>query len=173
MQKYANRKDMMNRRKGESRPEPVVDPPMMFANLNHVIYRDLNGTTRAPTFAKYSREEIITYLSNPYRYKTQLRNAVIYMYGASSNFRRLIQYFVGLNDFSYIVTPYRMDYDSAETKGTTYKKNYIKTLDFLSTMNIKTQGAKILTVCLREDVFYGTCHVTKDDITIQQLPSEY
>ena len=173
MQKYANRKDMMNRRKGVSHPEPVVDPPMMFANLNHVIYRDLNGTTRAPTFAKYSREEIITYLSNPYRYKTQLRNAVIYMYGASSNFRRLIQYFVGLNDFSYIVTPYRMDYDSAEAKGTTYKKNYIKTLDFLSTMNIKTQGAKILTVCLREDVFYGTCHVTKDDITIQQLPSEY
>ena len=54
MQKYANRKDMMNRRKGESRPEPVVDPPMMFANLNHVIYRDLNGTTRAPTFAKLS-----------------------------------------------------------------------------------------------------------------------
>lgn len=173
MQKYANRKDMMSRRKGESRPEPTADPPMMFANLNHVVYRDLNGTTRAPTFAKYSREEIITYLSNPYRYKTQLRNAVIYMYGASSNFRRLIQYFVGLNDFSYIVTPYRMDYDSAETKGTTYKKNYIKTLDFLSTMNIKTQGAKILTVCLREDVFYGTCHVTKDDITIQQLPSEY
>ena len=43
----------------------------------------------------------------------------------------------------------------------------------LSSMNIKTQIPKILTVCLREDVFYGTFWVTNDSITIQQLPSDY
>ena len=43
----------------------------------------------------------------------------------------------------------------------------------LSSMNIKSQLPKILTVCLREDTFYGTLWVTNDSITIQQLPSEY
>ena len=38
-------------------------------------------------------------------------------------------------------------------------------------MSIKTQFPKILTVCLREDTFYGTMWVTNDNITIQQLPS--
>ena len=40
-------------------------------------------------------------------------------------------------------------------------------------MNVKTQLPKIITVCMREDVFYGTLWVTNDNITIQQLPSDY
>jgi hypothetical protein len=40
-------------------------------------------------------------------------------------------------------------------------------------MSIKTQFPKILTVCLREDVFYGTFWVTQDNVTVQQLPSDY
>ena len=43
----------------------------------------------------------------------------------------------------------------------------------MSAMNVRTQFPKILTVCLREDVFYGTMWVTNDNITIQQLPSDY
>lgn len=38
---------------------------------------------------------------------------------------------------------------------------------------MRSQFPKILTVCLREDVFYGTLWVTSDNITIQQLPSDY
>ena len=43
----------------------------------------------------------------------------------------------------------------------------------MSAMNVRTQFPKILTVCLREDVFYGTMWATNDNITIQQLPSDY
>ena len=43
----------------------------------------------------------------------------------------------------------------------------------MSAMSVKTQFPKILTVCLREDTYYGTMWVTNDSITIQQLPSEY
>lgn len=43
----------------------------------------------------------------------------------------------------------------------------------LSAMDIKNQFPKILTVCLREDTFFGTCWVTNDNVTIQQLPSDY
>lgn len=142
-----------------------------FAALNKLITRDLNNNTSAPTFSLYSKDDIQTYLANPYTYEKQLRKAVTYIYGASSHFRRLIQYFVGLSDLAYIVEPYKIDPKKANSK--TVNNNYRKVLNMLSSMSIKTQLPKILTVCLREDVFYGTLWVTADSITIQQLPSDY
>ena len=142
-----------------------------FALLNRLITRDLNNNTYVPAFYRYTKDEIAKYLSNPYRYEKQLRRAVTYIYGASPHFRRLIQYFVGLSDLSYIVEPYRIDPNKANIRIT--NNNYRKVLNMLSSMNIKTQLPKILTVCLREDVFYGTLWVTNDSITIQQLPSDY
>lgn len=142
-----------------------------FAALNRLITRDLNSNTGAPTFALYSKDDITTYLSNPYTYEKQLRRAVTYIYGASPHFRRLIQYFVGLSDLSYVVEPYRID--PKKTNPKTLNSNYRKVINVLSSMNIKTQCPKILTVCFREDTFYGTMWVANDSITIQQLPSEY
>lgn len=142
-----------------------------FALMNRLVTRDLNNNTSAPTFSLYSKDDITTYLSNPYTYEKQLRNAVTYIYGASSHFRRLIQYFVGLSDYCYIVEPYKIDPKKANVK--TINNNYRKVLNMLTSMNIKTQFPKILTVVFREDTFYGTFWVTNDNITIQQLPSEY
>lgn len=142
-----------------------------FAILNRLITRDLNNNTNRPTFSLFTKDNITTYLSNPYTYEKQLRKAVVYIYGASPHFRRLIQYFVGLSDLSYIVEPYRIDPKKANIK--TVNNNYRKVLNMLSSMSIKTQFPKILTVCLREDIFYGTAWITADNITIQQLPSDY
>lgn len=52
-------------------------------------------------------------------------------------------------------------------------RNYRKVLNTMSAMNVRSQFPKILTVCLREDTFYGTLWVTSDSITIQQLPADY
>ena len=142
-----------------------------FAQLNKLIMRDLNNNTGAPTFSLYSKDDIQTYLSNPYTYEKQLRKAVTYIYGASSHFRRLIQNFVGLSDLAYVVEPYKIDPNKTNVK--TLNNNYRKVLNILSSMSIKTQMPKVLTVCLREDVFYGTLWVTNDSITVQQLPSDY
>lgn len=142
-----------------------------FATLNRLITRDLNNNTSTPTFSLYSKDDITNYLSNPYTYEKQLRSAVTYIYGASSHFRRLIQYFTGLSDLSYVVSPYRIDPRTANVNSV--NRNYRKVLNAMSAMNVKTQFPKILTVCLREDTFYGTMWVTNDSITIQQLPSDY
>lgn len=162
----------------ESAPAPGGDIPAgyigiseRFALLNHLITRDLNNDRTKPTFSLYTKGDIQRFLTNPYTYEKQLRRAVTYIYGASSHFRRLIQYFVGLNDCSYVVEPYRVDPKKANIK--TMNNNYRKVLNMLSSMNLKTQLPKILTVCLRDDVFYGTLWVTNDNITIQQLPSDY
>ena len=151
--------------------EGMIGISSKFAVLNRLITRDLNNNTTAPTFSLFSKDDITTYLSNPYTYEKQIRNAVSYIYGASSHFRRLIQYFTCLNDLSYVVAPYRVDPKSVNVKS--MNRNYRKVLNTLSSMNIKTQFPKILTVCLREDTYYGTMWVTNDSITIQQLPSDY
>ena len=142
-----------------------------FAILNRLITRDLNNNTNAPTFSLYTKDNITEYLSNPYTYEKQIRRAVTYIYGASSHFRRLIQYFTGLSDLSYVVSPYRIDPKSANVKSV--NRNYRKVLNAMSAMSVRSQFPKILTVCLREDTFYGTMWVTNDNITIQQLPSDY
>ena len=142
-----------------------------FALLNRLIRRDLNNNPPAPVFSMFTKDDIAKYLSNPYRYEKQLRRAVVYIYGASPHFRRLIQYFVGLSDLSYIVEPYRIDPKKANVR--IINNNYRQVLNLLSTMSIKTQFPKILTVCLREDVFYGTTWMTNDNVTFQQLPSDY
>lgn len=151
--------------------EGMVGISSKFALLNRLITRDVNNNTNSPTFSLYTKDEITTYLSNPYQYEKQLRRAVTYIYGASSHFRRLIQYFTGLSDLAYVVSPYRIDPKSVNAKS--ISRNYRKVLNALSAMNVRTQFPKILTVCLREDVFYGTMWVTNDNITIQQLPSDY
>lgn len=141
------------------------------SSMSKLITRDLNNNTSHPVFTVYSKSDISMYLSNPYKYEKQLRRAVIYIYGASCHFRRLVQYFVSLTDLAYIVEPYKIDPRKANTK--TVGNNYRKVLNVLSSMSIKTQFPKILTVCIREDVFYGTMWVSNDNVTIQQLPSDY
>lgn len=149
----------------------AVRMPQRFAVLNKLITRDLNGIRRSPSFYLYDKDQITKFLQNPYANEKQLRNAVIYLYGASSHFRRLIQYFASLSDLSYIVSPFKID--TASAKPNSIRRNYHKVLNLLSSMDIKNQFKKILTVCLREDVFYGTMWVSTDSIIIQQLPSDY
>lgn len=147
------------------------DATMDFAQLNRLITRDLNKNPHTPTFALYSKDDIQKYLENPGRYEKQLSKAVIYLYGASSHFRRLIQYFTGLSDLAYVVSPSKIDPRTASRKAVA--RNYRKTINAMTAMNVRSQFPKILTVCLREDLFCGTMWVTPDNITIQQLPTDY
>lgn len=151
--------------------EGMIGISQRFALLNKLITRDMNNNTNTPTFSLYTKDNITEYLKNPYTYQQQLRRAITYIYGASPHFRRLIQYFTGLSDLAYVVSPYHIDPKTANIKSV--GRNYRKVLNAMSAMSVKTQFPKILTVCLREDVFYGTMWVTSDNITIQQLPSDY
>ena len=158
-------------KRGKTDFDKLIRLTSKFSSMTRLIARDLNNYRNAPTFSLYSKDDIIKYLSDPYRYERQLRRAVIYIYGASPHFRRIVQYFVGLSDLAYIVEPYRIDPRKANVR--TLGNNYRKTLNMLSSMNIKTQIPKVLTVCFREDVFYGYFWMSNDSITIQQLPSDY
>lgn len=149
----------------------IVSSPAKFTVLNRLITRDLNSNVKTPTFYRYTKDDITSYLQNPYTYEKNLRDAVTYIYGASSHFRRLIQYFTSLTDLAYVVSPCRIDPRSVNANS--IGRNYRKVLNTLTSMSVKTQFPKIITVCLREDVYYGTIWETNDSITIQQLPPDY
>lgn len=149
----------------------MINLPAGFSALSKVILKDLNNNNSSPTFYKYSKESIANFLKNPYKNEKNIRDAVVYIYGASSHFRRLIQYFSSLSDLAYVVSPYKIDTTTANAK--TVKRNYQRVLNLLSSMDIKNQFAKVLTVCLREDTFYATLWVTNDCVILQQLPSDY
>lgn len=142
-----------------------------FALLNRLITRDMNKNPQNPVFTLYSKDDITRFLNNPASNAKQLRDAINYIYGASSHFRRLIEYFVGLSDLSYVVSPYKVNTTKQNVKTT--ERNFRRVCDLLSSMNIRTQFPKVLTVCFREDTYFGTCWVSPDSVTIQQLPSEY
>lgn len=149
----------------------AVHLPERFAAINQLILRDLNNNTSSPSFYRYTKEQIQEYIQNPYTNEKNLRDAVVYLYGASAHFRRLIQYFVALSDLSYVVSPFKIDTSKANVA--TVQRNYRKVLNLLASLDIKNQFEKVLTVCLREDVFYGTFRETADSTIIQQLPSDY
>lgn len=145
-----------------------------FTSMVKLITRDLNsrlGRYVCNFFGRFKKEDIIRFLAHPDKYEKELRDAVRYVYNASPHFRRLIEYFVGLSDLAYYVSPYRIDPQKASKRIVGI--NYRKVLNVLSIMSIKTQFPKILSVCLREDVFYGTMWISTDTITIQQLPSDF
>ena len=83
--------------------------PQRFANIGKLVMRDLNNNRSTPTFYKYSKDNIANYLKDPYTNAKNLRDAAIYMYNASAHFRRLIRYFVGLSDLSYVVSPQKVN----------------------------------------------------------------
>lgn len=149
----------------------TINIPSRFSYISKMILRDLNKAEKSPYVFKYTKDDIVKYLRNPYKFEKELRNAVNYIYSASTHFRRLIQYFTGLSDLSYVVSPYNINPKNANKNSVS--RNYRKTLNMLSTMSIRTQFPKILTVCLREDVYYGTFWINNDSITVQQLPSDY
>lgn len=160
-----------NREIGVALNGDMIRLPQRFAAINKMIMRDLNDTTTSPSFYLYSKDEVVGFLKNPYRNEKQLRRAVTYLYGASSHFRRLVQYFVSLSDLAYVVSPYKIDTSTA--KPSSIRRNYRRVLNLLSSMDIKNQFRNIITVCIREDTYFGTMWETTDSIIIQQLPPEY
>jgi hypothetical protein len=137
-----------------------------------LILRDLEKANKSTAFfQKYSKEDITKWLSSPEQNEKQLRNASIYLYNASSHYRRLINYFAKMAIFAYIVVPYKLDTDNVDIDK--FKKSYKKILDKLDTMNIKHEFLKIMTTIFREDVFYGYEYSTKDSYFIKKLPPDY
>lgn len=144
---------------------------LMFMKTAKLILQDLENAKRDTAFfKKYTKTEIIGWLTSPETNEKNLRNASVYLYNASSHYRRLINYFAKMSLYAYIVIPYKLDTDKVDIKK--FKSNYKGILDKLETMNIKHEFLKIMTTIFREDIFYGYEYSLKDSYFIKKLPPD-
>jgi len=144
-----------------------------FANLAQIRIRNLETNRDSnPTYNKYTKSQIVTYLENPANYEKQLRQMSIYLYNISNYYRRLVNYFATMSTYSYIVTSYGIDF-SKNVNMSKYKKAYYNATSFLEKMNVAHEFSKALIVAFREDVFYGYAWETTDSFAFQKLDADY
>lgn len=127
----------------------------VYANLSHIGIRNLASSTDTnPTYTKYTKNQIVTYLGNPANYEKQLRNMSKYLFNISNYYRRLIQYFANMSTYSYTISPYGLD-RSKTISTNKFKKAYYSAVTAVELMNIPHEATKILTIAFRDDVYYG------------------
>jgi len=144
-----------------------------YSNLAQIRLRNLESNRDTnPTYKKYTKSQIVTYLENPANYEKQLRQMSVYLYNISNYYRRLVNYFATMSTYSYVVTSYGIDFSKAPNMSK-YKKAYYTVTAFLEKMNIAHEFSKALTVAFREDVFYGYAWETADSFSFQKLDADY
>ena len=162
--------------KKQSAPSATEDVLLNFARSQRklggagLVYSDPNQQEQFASFTAETRKRIAEYLKDVPRNEKNIRNAMIQAYIVGSRLWRIIQYFVGLNDLLYVVAPHQIE--AEKIKAGNFTAHLKKTTDFLSSFGIQRTFREILTICLREDVFFGTIREIDGDILVQRLPSD-
>ncbi len=146
---------------------------LRFSKLTDVQLLNLASNTHTSViYTKYTKENIIKYLKNPETNAKQLRNASIYLYEVSSQYRRVVNYFAHMCPLNYIMYPFKFD-ATKEINDKAFKASYKKATDFMSIFNLRHEMRKALTIAWREDIFAGYIYQTKDSFYIRKLPADY
>jgi hypothetical protein len=135
-----------------------------------LIYSDPNQQQQSASFTAETRKKIAEYLKDVQRNEKNIRSAMIQAYIVGSRLWRIIQYFVGLSDLTYVLAPYQIEAEKIKSGG--FAAHLKKATDFLSAFGIPRTFREILTICLREDVYFGTIREIDGDVLIQRLPSD-
>lgn len=144
-----------------------------YAAQNKLMLRNLQSNNqKSPTYSKYSKTDIVSYLENPSTNEANLRNMSTYLFNISNYYRRLIQYFAGMPTFSYTISPWKLDL-SKTVNDAKLRSTYQKVSDRLAIMNIPHEFQQVLEIAFRDDVYYGYVWETKDSFMLQNLDPTY
>ncbi|MEF9983702.1 MAG: hypothetical protein RR806_03195 [Oscillospiraceae bacterium] len=144
----------------------------MFAKTARQPLVDLTSNTKSTlSFQKFTKDKIIEFLKNPQRNEKNIRDASIYMNNNSSQYHRLMAYYSLMATWAYIILPSKFDSQKAKTDA--YKKQYIKTSQYIENMQIPHEMQKVADVVFREDVFYGVTWETSDSFMIQPINPDW
>lgn len=145
---------------------------VQYANLSAIRLRDLErNKDYNPTFSKYTKDQIVSYLNNPANYEKQLRQMSIYLFNISNYYRRLIQYFAYMSTYSYILIPC-VDFSKSISQNK-FKKAYYSAATEVEKMNIQHEFSKAMVIAFRDDVYYGYSWETNDSFAFQNLDADY
>lgn len=136
------------------------------ANVPIWDVNDLASKTN-PTYTRYAKESILDYMQRPASNEKNLRNASIYMYDASSQYRRLIQYYALMLKWAYVLAP--LEFDATRVKEANFRKQYLKVANFLGTMNLQHELQKASMIAYRDGILYGAVWSTNNSFYIQRI----
>lgn len=142
----------------------MTNLPLDLLRANSYEYNDT-------TQRRVTRQDIKRWLKDPHKYANNLRDASIYLYEISTQYRRVINYFAGICPLNYIVYPFKFDPQDYNPKK--FSTAYKKALNYLEIMNIPHEMHKALVIAWREDLFAGYIFQTKDSFYIMKLPFKY
>lgn len=146
---------------------------LRFAKLarNQLWSVDDQTTKPNPRYTRYSKEDLLSYMQSPATNEKNIRNASIYMYDASTQYKRLILYYAFLMDFVYTIAP--LNYDPAKSDPETFRKAYYKIVFQLENMNLPHEMQKAFQVALRDGILYGAIWKTNSSFYIQRINPDY
>lgn len=139
-----------------------------FAKMQRQALVDLQSNKSASvTYTKYSKEDLLEYMQSPKANEKNIRNASIYMYDASTHYKRLILYYSYMSLWAYTIAP--LGFDSASVKKDAFRKAYLKAAHQIENMNLKHEMQKASVITWREGVLYGAVWSGKQSFFIQRI----
>jgi len=154
----------------EDRAKTLEQYTLMFAKLaaQRLVNLERNNNTKS-SFSSHQRSELVSWLKAPEAGTNakNLRNASIYMFMRSPQYRRLCSYNAFTPMWCYTLSP--VAFDPNKAKPDTLRKQYYKTAAMLENMNIKHEMQKATLVAWVEGVFYGLIWSTTSSFFIQRV----
>lgn len=151
----------------------AFDAVLNFAKQTQMPIWNVNdqSTKQSVTYTRYTKEQILGYMQSPTANEKNLRNASIYMWDASSQYRRLITYYAMLPRWDYILTPMNFDKDTVKTDA--FRKQYLKVQQKVELMNLRHELEKSAKITLRDGVMYGAIWQNKTSFYVQRINPDY
>lgn len=139
-----------------------------FAQLQRQALVNLEANTSSNvTYSRYSKETLLSYMQSPKSNEKNIRNASIYMYDASTQYRRLILYYALMPLWAYTISP--ISFDLSKVKEESFRKSYVKVASQVEAMNLKHELQKASIIAYREGVLYGAQWSGTNSFFIQRI----
>ena len=121
--------------------------------------------TETRSYTIYSKENLRSYMQNPFSNENRLRNLSRFLYRVSQPYRRLVNYNAQLVDLTAINVSPNIDI-TQDNDTQTILKDYYDTCVEIDKMHLHSEIYKMLVTAWIEDAAYG--YIYEDDTSIRR-----
>lgn len=122
---------------------------------------------KSKTYKAYTKADIEGYLKAPTANEVRLRDASNYLFQVSTRYRRLLESIAGIPCYAFVISPLNFNPDKLRVES--FKKSYQKVSNAVELMCLPDEARKVITVALRDGVFYGVRWKDSTSSFVQQL----
>ena len=144
----------------------------LFAKTNQAMQLLNLNKTETRSYTIYNKENLRTYMQNPYSNENRLRNLSRFLYRVSQPYRRLIHYNAHQVDLTAMVISPNIDI-TQQNDTTSVLKDYYDTCLKVDSIHLNSEIYKMLVTAWIEDAAYGYIYEDDTGFFIHLLDGEY